>query len=72
MLGKRTTEVKKEGRDWKGRSSYFGKGNFFSSDLIPSSFARTVGHNPVGGYLLRLYRETPVIPKIIGVEAFLE
>lgn len=42
------------------------------SDMFtPRDFAHSVGKNLVGVYTVRLSRETPVTPEIIGSEAFL-
>ena len=65
-------ELEKEGHYWKGeillsRTGYL-EG---SSDFTPREFPQTIGSDPVGIYVVRLFRETPVTPEIIGATAYL-
>lgn len=39
--------------------------------FTPRDFSQSVGKNLVGVYTVRLSKETPVTPEIIGSEAFL-
>ncbi|MDA8149726.1 MAG: hypothetical protein M0041_01110 [Nitrospiraceae bacterium] len=40
-------------------------------DFTPREFSLAVGSDPVGIYIVRLFRETPVTPEIIGATAYL-
>ena len=63
-------EIETPGHFWKGevvlsRTGYLTN----SSEFTPSDFARAIGNDPVGVYIVRLSPETPVTKEIIGATA---
>ena len=65
-------ELIKEGHFWKGEIVLSRTGYLTgSSGFSPRNFAQAIGNNPVGVYIVRLSRETPVMPEIIGATAYL-
>ena len=65
-------EIEKEGRFWRGEIILSRTGYLTNiPEFSPSYFAKTVGSDPVGIYIVRLSRETPVTPEIIGARVYL-
>lgn len=65
-------ELEKEGYYWKGAILLSRTGYLTGSpDFTPRDFAQAIGNDPVGVYIVRLSRETPVTPEIIGATAYL-
>ena len=59
--------IEKEGHLWRGEIRIGRSGSLTNSPgFTPADFARMVGNDPVGVYLVRLFPETPVTPNIIG------
>ena len=65
-------ELEKGGHFWKGEILLSRTGYLTGSPgFTPVDFAQAIGNDPVGVYILRLFRETPVTPEIIGATAYL-
>ena len=67
-----TVETEKAGHFWRGEIILSRTGYLTNSpEFTPSDFARTVGNDPVGIYIVRLSPDTPVTEEIIGATAYL-
>jgi len=61
-----------EERAWRGELTSSRHGHLTASaGFTPQDFALEVGTNTVGHYLVKLDKETPATPEIIGAEVFL-
>jgi len=73
MLVGTPVTIEKEDRAWRGELISSRHGHLTaSSGFTPRDFALEVGSNTIGHYLVKLDKETPATPEIIGARVYLD